>query len=82
MTGGNRVRPSGRGPRSLLARLRSVAGDVQATVPVDDADRPWLALGLLPGVVAVAIYLATNPYPAYGAGLYAKISSEIVATGY
>jgi hypothetical protein len=51
-------------------------------LPLDRGDRPWLALALLPGVVAVATYLATNPYPASGAGLYAKIAAEIVANGY
>ncbi|MFD1599117.1 glycosyltransferase family 39 protein [Halobellus rarus] len=82
MTGSNSPDPPGRGRRWLLARLRSVAADTRAAVPIDDDDRLWLALGLLPGVVAVAIYLATNPYPAYGAGLYAKIAAEIVANGY
>ena len=43
--------------------------------PFDARDRPWLALAVLPGVVAAAIYLATNAYPAYSAGLYAKIAT-------
>ena len=73
---------SDRRPRSLSARARAVADDVRRTVPFDARDRPWCVLALLPGVVAVAVYLATNPYPAYGAGLYAKISAEIVANGY
>jgi hypothetical protein len=41
-----------------------------------------VALALLPGVVAVAVYLLTNAYPAYGAGLYAQIAERIVARGY
>jgi len=53
-----------------------------AAAPFDARDRPWLALALLPGAVAVAVYLATNAYPAYGAGLYAKIATEIAAHGY
>ncbi|MXR41821.1 hypothetical protein GRX01_10795 [Halobaculum sp. WSA2] len=51
-------------------------------LPLDARDRPWLALALLPACVAVAVYLATNPYPAYGAGLYAQIAAEIAANGY
>lgn len=59
-----------------------VAPDAFDTLPVDGRDRPWLALAFLPACVAVAVYLATNPYPAYGAGLYAQIAAEIVANGY
>jgi len=64
-------------PGSFGERLRDAV-----PVPVDGSDRPWLALSLLPGVVAVAVYLATNPYPAYGGGLYAQIATEIAANGY
>ncbi|WP_336021559.1 hypothetical protein [Halobellus salinisoli] len=67
---------------SPLGRLRPVVDGVRAAAPFDARDRPWLALALLPGVVAFAIYLVTNPYPAYGAGLYAKIAAEIAANGY
>lgn len=41
----------------------------------------WLGVSLAVGLVAVAGYLATNPYPAYGAGLYVQIAEEIAATG-
>lgn len=61
--------------RSALRGLRSAA-------PLDARDRPWLALALFPGAVAVAVYLATNPYPAYSAGLYAKIAEQIAGGGY
>ncbi|MDS0300827.1 glycosyltransferase family 39 protein [Halogeometricum sp. S1BR25-6] len=50
--------------------------------PLDVRDRRWLVLAVLPALVSVAVYLATNPYPAYGAGLYAQIAREIAANGY
>jgi hypothetical protein len=64
-------RPSGR----LGRQLRNA-------IPVDGRDRRWLGLALLPGLVAVGVYLATNPYPAYGGGLYVQIATEIAANGY
>ncbi|WP_144906268.1 hypothetical protein [Halobellus captivus] len=67
---------------SPASRGRRIFTALRAAIPFDSDDGRWLALGLLPGVVAIAIYLATNPYPAYGAGLYAKISAELVANGY
>ncbi|WP_049985298.1 hypothetical protein [Halobellus rufus] len=73
--------PDGR-PRSPVAAARTALADARAAAPFDARDRPWLALAFLPGVVAVAVYLATNQYPAYGAGLYAKIAAEIAANGY
>ena len=45
-------------------------------------DAPWLGAALAAGLLAVAVYLATNPYPAYGAGLYLKIADTIAANGY
>ena len=63
-------------------RVGSAVRRLGSAVPVDARDRVWLALGVLPGVVAVAVYLATNPYPAHGAGLYTKIAGEILANGY
>ena len=68
--------------RRLAARIRRVCRRLGAPVHADDRDRVWLALALLPGVVAVAIYLVTNPYPAHGAGLYTKIASVLAADGY
>lgn len=53
-----------------------------ATLPFADEDRRWLVLALVPGLVAFGVYLATNPYPAYSGGLFAKIAAEIAANGY
>ncbi|WP_256290575.1 glycosyltransferase family 39 protein [Halobellus inordinatus] len=50
--------------------------------PIDREDLRWLGIGLGAGLLAVAVYLATNPYPAYGAGLYVQIATEISAHGY
>jgi hypothetical protein len=51
-------------------------------VPVTHEDAPWLGAALGAGLLAVAVYLATNPYPAYGAGLYLRIADAIAANGY
>ncbi|MFW5934742.1 MAG: hypothetical protein ACOCQL_02705 [Halolamina sp.] len=51
-------------------------------VPITRGDAPWLGAALAAGLLAVVIYLATNPYPAYGAGLYLRIADAIVAGGY
>ncbi|WP_435115371.1 glycosyltransferase family 39 protein [Halolamina sp. C58] len=50
--------------------------------PITREDAPWLGAGLAAGLLAVAVYLATNPYPAYGAGLYLRIAETIAANGY
>jgi len=72
-------------------RRETLAGDttpgrlgrhLRNAIPLDGRDSRWLALGLLPGLVAVGVYLATNPYPAYGGGLYVQIATEIAANGY
>jgi len=51
-------------------------------VPIARDDLRWLGTGLGAGLLAVAVYLATNPYPAYGAGLYVETATEISAHGY
>jgi hypothetical protein len=51
-------------------------------VPVTHEDAPWLGAALGAGLLAVAVYLVTNPYPAYGAGLYLRIADAIAANGY
>lgn len=56
--------------------------EVAHRIPFDRRDAPWLGAGVGAGFLAVAIYLATNPYPAYGAGLYVQIAKTIVANGY
>ncbi|MFC6825096.1 glycosyltransferase family 39 protein [Halopelagius fulvigenes] len=63
-------------------RLASNADRLRRAVPLEARDRRWLTLALVPSVVAVCVYLATNPYPAYGAGLYTQIAEEIIAGGY
>ena len=64
------------------ARPLALAERVGRTLGLDERDLRWLGLALLPGVVAVGVYLVTNPYPAYGGGLYATIAAEIAARGY
>jgi len=51
-------------------------------LPITRDDAPWLGAALAAGLLAVAVYLATNPYPAYGAGLYLRIAETIAANGY
>ena len=53
-----------------------------APVPITRDDAPWLGAALAAGLLAVVIYLATNPYPAYGAGLYLRIADAVAAGGY
>ncbi|WP_132057965.1 glycosyltransferase family 39 protein [Halorussus amylolyticus] len=48
----------------------------------EPADRRPLALVLSVGVGVALLYLATNRYPAHGAGLYALIAEEIAGHGY
>ena len=58
---------------------------VRARLPalgLDSADARWLGWPLLVGVAVVALYLATNDYPAYGAGLYVETADAIRANGY
>ncbi|MDS0280947.1 ArnT family glycosyltransferase [Haloarcula onubensis] len=50
--------------------------------PLDSEDARWLGWPLLVGLAVVAIYLATNDYPAYGAGLYVETADTIRANGY
>lgn len=69
-----------RGHRSI--EMAPVIRRLSRHSPIDRRDTRWLALALFPSLVAVAVYLTTNPYPAYGAGLYTKIAEEIVAGGY
>jgi len=70
------------GPLRTTAAVRWSRRRIGSAAPVDARDRVWLAVAVLPGVVAVAVYLATTAYPAHGAGLYTKIAGEIVANGY
>ncbi|GKZ16356.1 glycosyltransferase family 39 protein [Haladaptatus sp. T7] len=45
-------------------------------------ERVWLATAMGTGILVYFTYLLVHPYPAYGAGLYLKIASEISAHGY
>lgn len=45
-------------------------------------DRFWLSLAALAGLSVYAVYLATHPYPAYGAGLYFTIAETISQHSY
>ncbi|USZ69385.1 glycosyltransferase family 39 protein [Halorussus salilacus] len=47
-----------------------------------ESDRRPLALALGVGLLVAALYLATNRYPAHGAGLYAHTAAEISSHGY
>lgn len=67
---------------SPLGRVRANADRIRRVVPLEARDRKWLTLAVVPSVVAVLAYLLTNPYPAYGAGLYVQIAQEIIAGGY
>jgi len=42
-------------------------------------DLRWLAPALFAGVAIAVVYLATNRYPAFGAGLYFAIVEELIA---
>ncbi len=66
-----------------------VDGGVRADVrgrlpasPLSGDDARWLGWPLLVGLAVVALYLATNDYPAYGAGLYVETADTIRANGY
>jgi hypothetical protein len=55
---------------------------VVGRLPITRDDARWFGATLAAGLLAVAVYLATNPYPAYGAGLYLRIADAIAAGGY
>ncbi|MBX0286296.1 hypothetical protein [Haloarcula salinisoli] len=62
-----------------------VRADVRARLPASPLsgdDARWLGWPLLVGLAVVALYLATNDYPAYGAGLYVETADAIRANGY
>jgi hypothetical protein len=45
-------------------------------------DRFWLTSAVATSLCIYLLYLATHPYPAYGAGLYLKIAESISSHGY
>lgn len=63
-------------------RLRQWLRRIIRRLPLDRGDAPWLGAGLGAGLLVVGIYLATNPYSAYGAGLYVQIAKTIVSNSY
>jgi hypothetical protein len=50
--------------------------------PLDRDDARWLGWPLAVGLLVTVVYLATNDYPAYGAGLYTLTADTISAHGY
>ena len=50
--------------------------------PLDPADWRWLGWPLVVGLVVVGLYVWSNDYPAYGAGLYTLTADTISANGY
>ena len=62
----------------FIDRLRASA----PTVPLARADTRWLGWPLVVGLLVTLVYIATNDYPAYGAGLYTLTADVIRANGY
>ena len=62
--------------------VRAVVRAHLPAVPLDGDDARWLGWPLAVGLAVVAIYLATNDYPAYGAGLYIETADTVRANGY
>lgn len=59
------------------------ASDLPAAWPAAlGRDLPWLALATGVAVVVYVAYLATHPYPAFGAGLFLRIAEEVASAGY
>ena len=50
--------------------------------PLSRADRRWLAWPLAVGLAVAALYVWTNDYPAYGAGLYTLTADTVRANSY
>ena len=62
----------------LSARVRAAA----PASPLGHADGRWLGWPLVVGLLVVGLYVGTNEYPAYGAGLYTLTADTIRANGY
>ncbi|MFC6954661.1 ArnT family glycosyltransferase [Halorubellus litoreus] len=66
----------------IRVRSERAFGRLERVTPVTSRDRGWIALSMLPALVAVSIYLSTNAYPAFGAGLYVEFAEQIAANGF
>lgn len=75
-----------RSPTADLAMTTSTTDGVSTESPaLPDAferDLPWLVLSGGAAVVVYVAYLATHPYPAFGAGLFFRAAEEVAAAGY
>jgi len=47
-----------------------------------ERDLPWLALSTGVAAAVYATYLATHPYPAFGAGLFLRMAEAVAEAGY
>ncbi|QLG63594.1 glycosyltransferase family 39 protein [Halorarum salinum] len=71
------------GDRSAVRPLRAFAGARRLPeAPLTRADAPWLGGVLVVGAAVAATYVLTNPYPAFGAGLFTVIADAIRESGY
>ena len=61
---------------------REARSDRAAALAASERDRPWLVLPVGAALVVYVTYLATHPYPAFGAGLFLRIAEEVAAAGY
>ncbi|WP_225316454.1 MULTISPECIES: glycosyltransferase family 39 protein [Haloferax] len=59
------------------------SSDVASEIPGFGRDSHlWFAIALLAGVVVSVTYVSTHQYPAFGAGLYLEIATQIRDNGY
>jgi len=63
---------------SPAKRLRTATPDP----PLSRADARWLGWPLAVGLLVTVLYVVTNDYPAYGAGLYTLTADTVRANGY
>jgi len=68
--------------RTRLAGVCAGLRALRPTSPVDADDARWLGWPLAVGLAVVALYVATNDYPAYGAGLYTLTADTVRANAY
>ena len=61
---------------------REARSDHAVPLAAADRDLPWIALPVGAALVVYVTYLATHPYPAFGAGLFLQIAEEVAVAGY